>query len=114
MTLAQANRLIFSRYARLLAGIAEDPFSEDPFSSDPRLSLKNLAWMCAEGARGGHEMPDDKASRWLGFVQGCMAMRGLIDVDVERDFTRPLFHAVAGEIRPTLAIPEQKSDKAAP
>lgn len=35
-----------------------------------------------------------KASRWLGFVQGVMVMRGYITVDGERDRTRPIFNGV--------------------
>ena len=34
----------------------------------------------------------DKTNRWLGFIQGVMTVYGLLDVDEERDFTRPLFH----------------------
>jgi|AntRauTorcE11898_2_1112593.scaffolds.fasta_scaffold30140_1 hypothetical protein len=91
LSLADANRQLFTRYAALIA--AQD--SPDLLGEDPRLSQDNLAWMCAEGARLAGDMPDDKASRWLGFIQGCLAMRRLIDVDAERDITRPLFHAAA-------------------
>lgn len=38
------------------------------------------------------EMYDDKVSRWLGFVQGAMYSYGLLDINTERDRTRPLFH----------------------
>ena len=36
--------------------------------------------------------PIDKLNRWLGFIQGILFMDGLIAIDEERDFTRPLFH----------------------
>jgi hypothetical protein len=36
--------------------------------------------------------PVDKTSRWVGYVQGIMAVRGLLDVQAERDRTRPFFH----------------------
>lgn len=39
---------------------------------------------------------EDKASRWLGFVQGVLTVGGAIGVDTERDHTRPLFHALHG------------------
>jgi hypothetical protein len=54
--------------------------------------LENLRWICLQIIDKGRELPIDKTSRWLGFVQGCLAMRGLIDVDAERDATRPRFH----------------------
>ena len=91
--LKHANDLLFSRYDSFIrrAGIDE---------GDPRkTSLRNLAWMCRTAI---HEpMSTDKASRWLGFVQGCLAMRGIIDVDDERDYSRSLFHEAVGE-QPTL------------
>ena len=90
---AQANATIFRRYKMLLE-IYTDSGGIDPMANDPRLSLANLLWMCQTGVVEASHMPEDKASRWLGFVQGCLAMRGMIDVDVERTVTRPLFHAV--------------------
>jgi hypothetical protein len=38
------------------------------------------------------EWPVDKTNRWLGFIQGTMTVYGILDVDEEREFTRPLFH----------------------
>lgn len=40
-------------------------------------------------------MDGGKANRWLGFIQGCMIMRGMTTVQAERDFTRPYFKAVS-------------------
>ena len=91
--LKHANDLLFSRYASFIrrAGIDE---------GDPRkTSLRNLAWMCRTAIN--EPMSTDKASRWLGFVQGCLAMRGMIDVDDERNYSRSLFHEAVGE-QPTL------------
>lgn len=87
---ARAQAAIAARYAKTLA--EQDP-GGDPLGHDARLSLTNLSWMCAEVAGRAEEWPADKAGRWLGFVQGCLAMRGLIDVDEERALTRPLLHA---------------------
>ena len=39
-------------------------------------------------------LPEDKISRWLGFIQGVMVMKGYTTVNIERDFSRPLFHKV--------------------
>ena len=36
--------------------------------------------------------PIDKLNRWLGFVQGYLIFNGFSTVEVERDFTRELFH----------------------
>ncbi len=82
-----ATKEIFRRYLALIESEGADPNSEDE-----RLSLKNLRWICTEAIEKGRYLPIDKISRWLGFIQGCLAARQIIDVDEERDFTRPLFH----------------------
>lgn len=38
-----------------------------------------------------HSMPVPKLCRWLGYIQGVLIERGLTTVEVERDWTRPLF-----------------------
>lgn len=40
------------------------------------------------------EMPIDKMARWVGFIHGVLASRGVISVDAERDRTRPIFTGV--------------------
>jgi len=97
--LAKANTELFQRYKAII--LKCDPDS-DPYQDDPRLSMENLAWMCTEAISCAAALPDDKASRWLGFVQGCLAMRGLIDVDEEREISRPLFHGAAAEMGQTI------------
>lgn len=103
MTLAEAHAALFRRYLDRMEGV------EDPVGGE-RTSLENLRWMCREGAAKAHELPLDKIARWLGFVQGCLATRGLVDVDEERDVSRPLFHAAyAGsgtDVPPTLERPK--------
>lgn len=91
-TLSDVNAQLFARYASIIAAARDLP---DAWMDHPRLAMSNLEWMCATGQAQAATMPEDKASRWLGFVQGCLAMRGLIDVDTERDRTRPLFHGAA-------------------
>lgn len=39
------------------------------------------------------DWPADKTGRWIGFIQGVLFAEGLLDINTERDFTRPLFHA---------------------
>ena len=36
--------------------------------------------------------PIDKLSRWLGFIQAYVIFTNQTTVDIERDFSRPLFH----------------------
>lgn len=88
----QVHAILLARYRHIIQEARED--GVDPFASDPRLSLENLAWMVEEIFRNMEDWPADKTGRWTGFVQGCLAMRRLIDVDRERDITRPLFHSV--------------------
>lgn len=38
-----------------------------------------------------YDVPLVKLSRWLGYVQGVLIERGVTTVDLERDWTRPLF-----------------------
>lgn len=55
--------------------------------------VEHLQWMCRTMQDEGRTWPVDKLSRWLGFVQGVLVMQGVITVDEEREFSRPLFHA---------------------
>ncbi len=69
-------------------------------------SFVNLRWM-VNRCLTDETMPTDKVSRWIGFVQGVLAVHGLLDVDGERDRTRPLFHAAYKAMG--LTIPESMS-----
>jgi hypothetical protein len=46
--------------------------------------------------------PSDELHRTLGYIQGVLAARGMIDVDVERNFSRPLLHAMHQAPIPTF------------
>lgn len=89
---AAASRKMFERYLEKL-DMLYDPLYEEYYDQyqDTRMSYANLKWMCETGANPHIVMPIDKSSRWLGFVQGCLAMRGVIDVDEERAYSRTLF-----------------------
>lgn len=93
------NQALFARYKNMVLeeelrlSLAKLP---DPYEEDPRLSLVNLLFLCDAGIRLNTNIPEDKASRWIGFLQGCLCMRGTTTVDIERDFTRPLFLSVYG------------------
>lgn len=87
-----ALRILFARYIDI---IEVAPPANTALETG-RLGLKNLNWMCQTAIEQMDTLPLDKTNRWLGFVQGCLAMRDLIDVDAERDISRPLFHAAYG------------------
>ena len=75
------------RYMGMIAGAGPDPHEDND-----RLAHHNLMWMCDQIEQNACQWPDDKTGRWLGFIQGILASQGIIDVDVERDVSRPLFH----------------------
>jgi hypothetical protein len=62
------------------------------------VSAENLSWM-AHHILSNRELPSDKISRWLGFIQGVLAMRGLLSVAAERDATRGIFHRAYSLLR---------------
>jgi hypothetical protein len=53
---------------------------------------ENTKKLCKKGIEKIDELPIDKLSRWLGYVQGVIIERGLSSVEEERNFSRPLFH----------------------
>jgi len=65
---------------------------------DHYTSARHLCTMIEE-ARGNIEMPDDKLSRWVGYIQGVMAARGYLNVNAERDRTRPIYNEAYRIIR---------------
>lgn len=99
-TAAQVTALqtLFSRYhvrivdnTHLLANLSEACCPE------------NLKALCVQAIDHHHRYPFDKLNRWLGFVQGVLAAVRIIDVDEERDFSRPLLHAFHDQAPPTFA-----------
>lgn len=83
-------RDIFSILARRYHDILVDKVGID--DKLDKMSNTNLSWMTTE-ILNNQNMPCDKVSRWIGFIQGCMSMKGYLDVDSERDFSREYFHA---------------------
>jgi len=67
------------------------------FGSD-KTSGEHLVWMIGECLLNIRTMQIDKLSRWVGFIQGVLAANGLLDVDEERERTRPLFHKAYAEL----------------
>jgi hypothetical protein len=94
-----ATMLMFRRYEKML--------EDADFTGPDKTEASHLRWMCEEALSklsehvdsvaywgSGEYFPIDKYSRWLGFVQGVMLMHGIVTVDDERDFSRPLFTKV--------------------
>ena len=81
---------LFKRYQKVLSTQKPENFSKLA-KPEKRCSLGNLQWMCSVALENMDQFPIDKLSRWLGFIQGVMCTHGLISVDGERDFSRPLF-----------------------
>lgn len=87
--LREALKPLFERYQRL----AQDPSVPANPGAAPGTEMEQVAWLCATALEHLYDHPLDKLNRWLGFVQGVLAVNGSIDVTIERDRTRPLFHA---------------------
>lgn len=78
-----------------------------PSSLEGPTSPDHLKWMLDRCLVEIETMPVDKISRWIGFVQGCLAtsLHGF-SIEEERDRTRPLFHAAYKAMG--IPIPETK------
>lgn len=83
---ATASIELVLRYVNLMETAQSS--GDEPSGCD----VAHLRWMCQTMIQQGGSWPIDKLSRWLGFVQGVLTMRGLICVDEEREVSRPLFH----------------------
>lgn len=99
-TAAQVTALqaLFSRYQ---ARIASNPHLLANLS-DICLPQK-LGSLCGEAMEHHRHYPFDKLNRWLGFIQGVLAAAGVVSVDEEREFSRPLLHAFHSQKPPTFA-----------
>lgn len=78
-----------------LEGFDEDgvPFYEGGMERGRVTSLANLKWMLEHSLENLEAWPVDKTSRWIGFVQGVLAVKSKdFHVSAERDRTRPFFH----------------------
>lgn len=108
--LADANMALLKRYATLLTdqGAIAVP-------SQAGTDNNHLLWMCHTVMDNVHGWPVDKVSRWLGFIQGVLTNAGLLTTSGEREFSRPLFHAVyvAEGLTPPVSVgPETTQSKA--
>jgi len=89
--LYEATLKAFERYARILSNMGYEPFNKAEVDA---CHFNHLLWMCDECMRTiltEERWTIDKYNRWLGFVQGVLASKGVIDVNEERDITREWF-----------------------
>ena len=94
----KALTTLFNRY---IEKIAENP---DALSGMPmRCQPEALTRLCNEAISNMVEYPFDKLNRWLGFIQGILAAVALVDVDEEREFSRPLLHAFHESAPPSFS-----------
>ena len=88
---------LFERYEALI-----NIHSEKMQANSSECSALSLASLCAEAISNGMDYPFDKLNRWLGFIQGVLTMNSIITVADEREFTRPILHALHEHKIPTF------------
>ena len=92
----EGSRKAFEYYAGLLRKAGYEPVNHTRIADGDPTSLEHVLWMCEECEPqvrdDGMGMSVDKYSRWLGFIQGVIIMRGMTTVQAERDRTRPWFN----------------------
>jgi hypothetical protein len=94
----EVSIILFSRYYSIILNAQYMYLREMP----PKCGFYDLRKLCLEGMTNTAAYPFDKLCRWIGFVQGVLASVGAIDVDVERDQTRPFLHMLHPEKIPSF------------
>jgi len=90
----EALKSLFERY---LIKTQESKDIFQLFTLPEKCSYDSLIRLLTEAYHNTDNYPTDKMHRWLGFSQGVLAVIGVIDVDEERDFTRPYLHSYHDE-----------------
>ena len=80
-----SEQIVALTYIRGVLGGVAPRQSEENFTN-----AHHLVWMLQQIAQG--TIPRIKANRWLGYVQGTLVMKGMLDVQTERDATRSIFN----------------------
>lgn len=84
-------------------------------------SPEHLLWMVKE-IETNPDWPIDKASRWLGYIQGVLRVHRVLSTEIERNRTRSVFHAAYKTMgfkvpdkkqrnTPSFGDPDQLADK---
>lgn len=93
---------VFEKYKQLMIDTKRYPFvpelckryialldAQPKEDSDNPMENSHLVWMLNQLQMVNYE--HTKKHRWLGYVQGIMVAKGLINVNEERELTRPIF-----------------------
>lgn len=88
-SIRDATRELAYRYVNILSPIRDLDRHLDSQQTSNKHLLKMLITILEDNT-----LPEDKISRWMGFIQGVMIMKGYVSVSTERDAARPLFHKV--------------------
>lgn len=94
-----ALKVLFERY---LSKTTEHKELFDQFKLPDKCSYDSLIRLLTEAYQHTEQYPADKMHRWLGFSQGVLSVLGIIDVDEEREFTRPYLHSYHDQKPPTF------------
>lgn len=62
------------------------------------VDINKLTNMCQYIIDNVESMFDDKTSRWIGYIQGCLSVVGVLNVEDERDYTRIVYHKAYEEM----------------
>lgn len=89
----EGSILCFEHYSKMLEDKSFIARNHAEIEDGDPTCEEHLLWMCQHCIPrvrdDGLGMPQEKYSRWLGFVQGCLIMRGYTTVEQERNQTRP-------------------------
>jgi hypothetical protein len=85
------NKKLRKAYVEVIVPLKEKLENCEFGDDTDKTSTEHLIWMCEYCLENLETMPIDKLSRWVGFVQGIMAANKVLDVDEERNRTRPIF-----------------------
>ena len=69
-------------------------YKDDFISYDKYTSKEHILNMLKSFSRNDKDLTIDKASRSFGYIQGILACQGVIDIEYERNHTRPFFQLV--------------------
>lgn len=80
---------ILDRYIDIL--LQRDPKVHVCPNPEEPTSDGHLLWMINE-LETSRDMSNTKKHRWLGYIQGVLVTRGILNVNEERDLTRKIFN----------------------
>ena len=94
--------LLCKRYEKILMEKGDFYVSKEIMYSD-----SHLLDMITDIRINIDKFPTHKLNTWVGFIQGVMSVSKLIDVNEERDFTRPLFNNYSESLKEKININDE-------